>query len=253
MKRFLAATDGSRHGDQAVAVGYALAQRAHGEFTRFAVEWAVPEAPEPGWRKHRQATGETETYARGLPGVEIVHRADSWGADLVVLGRSDRSPEQPLPLGPTSDAVIRRRTGASLFVPLGITTLQRGLIALDGSPRGFGVLAPAVALLNVIGSAASAICVLPGSEAESGDPRRDPRSQRVRSAVERLELAAGPCDLLLRWGDPVARIQAAIRETGADFLVLGVRRGGPPGDLGSGHVGRDLLKSVPSAVLTVPI
>jgi hypothetical protein len=34
---------------------------------------------------------------------------------------------------------------------------------------------------------------------------------------------------------------------------VGVRRGGPPGEAGSGHIGQDLLRKAPIAILTVPI
>ncbi len=57
----------------------------------------------------------------------------------------------------------------------------------------------------------------------------------------------------IRQGAPVAEVLALLEELGADLLVLGVRRGGPSGEMGSGHVGRDLLRTAPVAILTVPI
>ena len=71
--------------------------------------------------------------------------------------------------------------------------------------------------------------------------------------MDRVRLDKGPCDFLIRWGDPVSAILDMIETTVADLLVIGVRRGGAPGELGSGHVGRDLLQAAPCAVLTVPI
>ena len=256
MRRFLAATDGTRDGDHAVTMGQALAQRAVGEFARLEVE-AAPPAWQPGleWWREAAPAGGTATRIRGLPGVEIVRHAESWGADLVVLGRHDHSPERPLQLGPTSDAVIRRRSGVSLFVPIHTGTVNRALIALDGSLRGLGLLGPAAAFLELTGARAFAICVLPGLEPSATDESswRDPRSEQTRALVERLHLASGPIDFLVRWGAPVSEILRTLRETGSDLLILGVRRGGQPGDLGSGYVGRELLKCATGAVLTVPI
>ena len=255
MQRILAATDGSRHGEHAVAVGRALARRADGEFMRLAV--ATADAPRPAldWTGQPAAPRSTVTRIHGLPGVEIVRHAETWGADLVVLGRHGRTPERPRPLGRTSDTVIRRRSGLSLFVPPKLQTIQRAAIALDGSLRGLGVLAPAVAFLNLAGARAGAICVLPGAPVGGADATgwRDPRSERVGALVDGLQLDSGPCELMVRWGAPVPEILLMIRETGSDLLVLGVRRGGQRGDSGSGYVGRELLRSAPCAVLTVPI
>lgn len=256
MKRFFAATDGTRGGNHAVTMGAALAQRAEGEFARLSVETALPgwEPSAERWREPA-APGGTATGIHGLPGIEIVRQAESWGADLVILGRRDHAPARPLQLGCTSDTVIRRRSGPTLFVPPGTTVINRVLIAVDHSLRGLSVLGPASEFIKLTGARAFAICVLPGSEPDTGDAPawQDSRSERARAMVDRLRLATGPCDLMVRWGDPVREILEMIRLTGADLLVLGVRRGGAPGDLGSGHVGRDLLQTAPAAVLTVSI
>jgi nucleotide-binding universal stress UspA family protein len=100
-----------------------------------------------------------------------------------------------------------------------------------------------------------AIYVLPDSELEAADDSvwSEPKVKRICALLKRLQLDSGPCELLIRRGDPVRKILEAIQSTSADLLVLGVRRGGAPGDLGSGHVGRDLLQAAQCAVLTVPI
>ncbi|HEV8355639.1 MAG TPA: universal stress protein [Gemmatimonadales bacterium] len=254
MQRFLAATDGTRDGDHAVRMGQWLAQQADGEFARLAVETSAPNwEPRLEWWREPAAPGGTATRLRGLPGIEIVRYAESWEADLVVLGRHDHTPEHPLQLGPTSDTVIRRRAGISLFVPPRTVTVKRALIALDGSLRGLAVVAPAVPFLNLTRARTRAICVLPGSTPDPTDNWRDVRHERASVLIDRLQLQSGRCELLMRWGDPVQEVLRAIEETAADLLILGVRRGGLRGDLGSGYVGRELLKSAPCAVLTVPI
>jgi nucleotide-binding universal stress UspA family protein len=256
MKKILAATDSLRDGEHAVAIACTLAQRAGGQFTRLELE-GVSRDWQPGleWWKDPATPGGTATKVLGLPGVEIVRHAESWGADLVVLGRHNHTRERPLQLGPTSDMVIRRRGGLTLFVPSKTHTFSRALIALDGSHRGLDLLGPTCAVLDLAGTRAFALCVLPAPAPtpEHAAEWSDSRIDRARALVDRLHLAKGPCDFLVRWGDPVSEILDMIETTQADLLVLGVRRGGAPGDLGSGHVGRDLLRAAPCAVLTVPI
>ena len=256
MKRFLAATDGSRDGEHAVVMACSLAEHAGGEVARLEVDAAAAAwEPQLEWWKEATTRNGTANRLRGLPGIEIVRHAEAWGADLVVLGRHGRTTTGPFTLGETSDAVIRRRSGLTLFAPPETRSLTRALIAVDGSARGLGVLSRVATLLNIAPTRASAITVLHRWEPESDDEPAWPTAavERIRSALDRLQLASGVCDLLVRKGDPVSEILDAIRMTGADLLVLGVRRGGAPGDLGSGHVGRDLLQTAPCAVLTVPI
>jgi nucleotide-binding universal stress UspA family protein len=254
IKRVLAATDGSRHGDHAVLVAEALAKQAKGTFALLAVD-TVTGAWEPSlqwWNAPAVSCG-TATLIRGLPGIEIVHHAESWKADLVVLGRHDHTPERPLALGPTSDAVIRRRNGLSLFVPKDMPPVRNAVIAIDGSLRGLRIVASAVSLLNLTQAKVHFICVLPGERPNPADSSRDPWRARVSNLIGLLKLASGPCQYMSCWGEPVGKILEAVRGVGADLLVLGVRRGGKPGELGSGCVGRRLLESAPCAVLTVPI
>jgi nucleotide-binding universal stress UspA family protein len=256
LKRFLAATDGAPDGEHAVAVACTLAQRAGGQFTRLQLETPTGDwQPGLAWWREPTIRGGAAAKVLGLPGVEIVRHAESWGADLVVLGRHNHTREHPLQLGPTSDTVLRRYGGLTLFVPSRTHTFTRALIALDGGVRGIGVLGPAAAVLDLAAAHAFAVCVLPGSDeaALRGSDWRNPREECAREGAARLRLAKGPCDLLLRSGDPVEQILDALEATRSDVLVLGVRRGGAPGDLGSGHVGRDLLQAAPCAVLTVPI
>lgn len=254
IRRILGATGGTPCGEHAVAVARSLAQAADAEFIRLAVETEnTPANPTPGWSPAPSPGGGTITRVRGLPGVEIVRHAETQGTDLVVLGRRPRDPDQPDRVGRTSDTVIRKRGGLSLLVPPHTSVVRRALIAVDGSLRGLGVVAPAVPFLNLIKAETSAICVLPGDTLETTSTWRDIRHERASVLVELMRLDSGPCELLVRWGDPVAEVLKAVRELRADVLILGVRRGGKAGDLGSGYIGRELLKSVPCAVLTVPI
>lgn len=254
-RTLLAATDHSEQGDHAVAVARLLAARMGGECAVATVtNGALPAEPasKPCTCGCDGSRGGIELH--GIPGVELPRYAERRRAELLVLGRRDRSAEHPLALGETTDAVLRRGRGVTLLVPTQIAALKRVLIALDGTPRGLGVLGPATSLVGGLGAKASAILVLPESTDLVDDSSwPDPRRELVRQAIALKSGNGCPCPLEVRRGDPVREIFAAIADAGADLLVLGVRGGGAPGDLGSGHVGRDVLRAAPCAILTVPI
>lgn len=236
-----------------MAVAQALARTSGGECRVLCVE--TDRLP-PGWsgrvRVERGASQSATIWSRGIPGVEIVRRAEAWKADLVVLGRCSRGPESPRALGPTSDAVLRRHGGPTLLLPSGIPEFKRILVALDGTPRGLGVLEGAGPFAQAYVRECHTICVLPAELPEDAfwtDPRRELIGQTVAGWTVLPQRAA----LHFRHGSPVRLIRQLMQEIRADLLVLGVRRGGPSSDMGSGHVGRDLLSIIPAAVLCVPI
>jgi len=195
------------------------------------------------------------TELHGLPGVEVVHYADSSRADLLVLGRSSRRGTGPAMMGATSDGVIRRRHGPTLMVPREVTRVERVLVALDGSRRGLDVLGPGVEFARVMDADLSVVCVLPEPPGALRDDTAwvDPRRARVLETAAVTGNGSGPIHTIISIGEPVRHILQSLDDLQCDVLVLGVRRGGPPGELGSGHVGRDVLRAAPGAVLTVPI
>ena len=255
-RRVLAATDESDQAEHAIEIACALARRAGAVFDVITVRTPALGVLLPTARAgHLAVCSAPVMELHGLPGVEIVHHAEATHADLLVLGRSDRGPAQPAMLGPTSDGVIRRRNGPTLLIPKSTRKLERVLIALDGSRRGLGVFGQGCGLARLVDGPCGVICMLPEPPEFLASDRGwvDPRRARV------LELARAdledcvPAETMIRSGDPVKGVLQAIDEWGADVIVLGVRRGGPPGELGSGHIGRDLLQAAPVAVLTVPI
>ena len=254
--RLLAASDGSDHGDHAVELARTLAGMAGAELSVLGVRTdGLPVAAPTRSAVQRTATADAMVWARGVPGIEIVRRAEAWQADLVVLGRRTRSPGQQLPPGPTSDTVIRRRLRATLLVPWSVSRIDRVLIALDGTRRGLGVLASAAEFVAATGAEPLAVCVLPEDPGglDADGLWSTPIPGRISDALGRFPVLQRAGILRVRRGSPVRGILAVLEEAAADVLVLGVRRGGPAGELGSGHVGRDLLESAPGAILTVPI
>ena len=250
MRRLLVASDDSPQGDHAFCMGKQLALHSGADLAVVAVREPGarpdPEEPEPSC----PADPAAQRFVRvGVAGVEIARCAEQWNADLLLLGRRNRTG-----IGRTTDMVLRRRKGPTLVVPRNVTKLERVLYALDGSERGLRILEgdnfPAGT-----GATAISLCVLPPEPAHvagsAGWPH--PRRVRVEAAMERRPDLGGIGALAIRWGDPVAQVLNHLAETAADLLVLGLRQGGPGGDPGSGHVARDLLAAVPAAILTVPI
>jgi len=106
-----------------------------------------------------------------------------------------------------------------------------------------------------MGAELSVVCVLPEPPGALRDDTEwvDPRRARVLQTAAETGNGSGPIRTVISTGEPVAGILETIDKEAFDVVVLGVRRGGPPGELGSGHVGRDVLRAAPVAVLTVPI
>lgn len=249
-KRVLAATDETDQGAHAVEVACTIARNAGAVLDVVTVRTA---AHVPATTSAPCLTAVTELY--GLPGVEVVHYAESSRAGLLVLGRSSRSRTAPAMMGPTSDGVIRRRLGPTLMVPREVNRIERVLVALDGSRRGLDALGPGVEFARVMKAQVSVICVLPEAPGALRDDAAwvDPRRARVLAAAAVTGNGSGPLHTVISTGEPVRHILQSVDDLRCDVLVLGVRRGGPPGELGSGHIGRDVLRAAPGAVLTVPI
>lgn len=250
----MAANDGTDLGRHAVQVGRAIADRAGARLVEVYVETRSLPPSRDGRRPAQPPSPSAGVLWReGVPGVEITRCAEEWGADLLVLGR--RLPNTPDGLGPTTETVLRRRRGPTLLAPVGIQCFRRVVFALDGTERGLRILPGAGPAAAATGAVPLALCVLPRDTYDlAGDPRwGDPRRVLVEGAMARHPELGGPDVLRVRQGPPVSEILQHLAEVEADLLVLGIRQGGPGGDPGSGHVARDLLRVVPTAVLAVPI
>ncbi len=250
--RLLAATDGSEVGEHAVRVVRSLAERDRAALDIMSVETDGLPGLTGSSGVRRGASTSATIWARGVPGVEIVRHADLHRANLVVLGRGPRSPTAPTRLGQTSDTVIRRRQGPSLFIPPEVSEIHRVVIALDGTYRGLRVLDDAARVVAMAGAEATSVTVVPSGNSADGTGG-DPRVTRVRQALEAFPGLGGSAHHRVLEGDPVGEILRFLAYLKADLLVLGVRGGGPAGEMGSGHVGRDLLQSAGVAILSIPI
>jgi len=218
--------------------------RVQSQVPIYVSELAGPDGADPG----------TEVL-QGIPGVEIAHAADQHGASVVVLGRRSRPGWIPLPLGRTTDAVLRRHAGPCLMIPLEVKRLRRIVLAIDGTSRGARMLAPTAALIRTLAADAVAlhVCTDDLATVTTDECWRDPVTESARADLEAFPELGGGKQFQVVAGPPATRILEFLQRHQADLLVLGIRRGGPAGDGGSGHVGRDLLRTAPTAILTVPI
>jgi nucleotide-binding universal stress UspA family protein len=246
--RVFAAANGSEAGRHAARFARQLAVDIGAKLQLMSVETTgVPGYAGDGSPPPASHSPDDMAWSRGVPGIEIVRAAESWGADLVVIGRRERGTGDDELLGRTVDTVVRRRAGPCLLIPPEVHRLGRMLVALDGTSRGLGILPFADCFARLLRLPASTVFTAP-EEMTSASAR----AKLSMALVEHPRLG-GADQLEVRIGSPVPEILAACRSAGADLLVVGVRRGGPLGDAGSGHVGRDLLRKAPTAILTVPI
>ena len=279
LHHILAAADESEAGRQAVRSSINLASRAHASVT---VMHAIPvkalSLPGGATGAHDLASVEVESptiqvlrqwieydlrrlrepppvelgVAVGVPDIEIRQLAERREADLLVLGRKQRSQVARLLLGDTADSVARQSRIPCLFVPPNSGPLHRVLVALDGSERGMVVLREACGFARSAGTSLRVVTV----EANPVEPAIA-RSARLPGEVQALLTREGVPgavpDLEVRSGAIVEQILAAVDATGADVLAIGYHRGGLPGIIEAGSTARHLAHTAPCAVLTIPL
>jgi nucleotide-binding universal stress UspA family protein len=202
----------------------------------------------------------------GLPQVEIGRYAEHRKADLIVLGRKQRTRSARLFLGDTADAVVRRSRIPCLLVPPGLVTFSHVTAALDGTDRGFRVYEHAAAFARACVMNLDAVSVEPKWTGEPPALSRQvwsarteklaamisSRNPRGRSAMQGNGSCATDDRLHVRNGEVVEEIVSVIAEVGTDVLALGFHRGGPPLVVSAGSVSRRLVHAAPCAVLAVP-
>ncbi|HUR95123.1 MAG TPA: universal stress protein [Gemmatimonadales bacterium] len=190
--------------------------------------------------------------ACGLAGVEIGRYAERHHADLVVLGRKRRSLKLRLAVGDTADAVARRSLVPCLFVPIAAPPLRRVLVAVGGFQRGMTVVTAAMDFARQAGAELTAVTVETEHPDEPAHLRGTVQAALSVRLQESVRAVMGET-LDVRRGDAVEQVLAAVDERGADTLVIGCHRGGPPGIIDAGSTARRLAHTAPCTVLTVPL
>lgn len=256
LRHIIAATDASAEGNHAVQVAQRLGQVAGARVTPVMVHFPVPLAMLPA----RPATVPSDLpagtiIAEGIPAIEIIRLAEAEGADLVVLSRSLRPHVNPLTLGDTCDAVIRRAEVPCLVVPPEQDRFGRMTAALDGSERGLAVLREAWRLRRLTGDGLSALFVEPPApdDASRLAATPSPQVEFLERSLHRVLPPEVTVPLIVRQGEVVPQVLEGLSAIGGDLLVVGVRRGGPAGMEESTGSGRRILAAAPCAVMTVPL
>ncbi len=210
--------------------------------------WLLSElAQEPTWRAPEHAA------VIGVPGIEIARFAEEASADLLVLGRKQRSAAARLLVGDTADAAARRSRVPCLFVPAPLGAPATVLVALDGTARGLAVLRATRDMTQALDAGLELITVEP---ARADEPAEFASSLPAARSINLRHMLNGDADgdaLRVRRGDVVAEILREVTATKAQVLAVGYHRGGPPGVLDVGSVARRLTHSAPCAVLTIPL
>lgn len=284
LNQIVVATDDSGVGRNAVRVAYALARRAGARLTVMTAvpsEGRVPagagELPEHvtnglavSLERLKRAVeaelgegaGSVKSpvevgVAYGIPGIEIGRFAEGRGADLVVLGRKQRSQTARLLLGDTADAVARRSRIPCLLVPMGVSAIESIVVALDGTERGMAVLRVAGDFARAAGIPARLVTVdpvWPDERLASVEVVATARTARLAELLATPSMRAAPrATLDVRHGDTVDELLRVMEESRADVLAIGYHRGGPPGVVEAGSIARRLAHTAPGAVLTVPL
>jgi nucleotide-binding universal stress UspA family protein len=283
VQHILAAADESEAGRQAVRSAIDLARRADARVTvvravpvmAMAVaaattggyDFAGAEIESPAIEDLRQWIGSdlrTQSeppsvelaIASGNPGMEIRRLAEQREADLVVLGRKRRSQLARLILGDTAALVARHSRIPCLLVPADSGPLQRMLVAVDGSDHGMLVLAKAASFAHAVGITLRVLTVEPGSadQPPAGKSARiGSLDRQARDILNHQGMETVDPSVEVRRGAIIPQILAAVTASGTDLLAIGYHRGGLPGVIEAGSIGRHLAHTAPCAVLTIPL
>jgi universal stress protein E len=167
------------------------------------------------------------------------------GPDLVLLGATRRGVLMNQLLGSTADRVIRSAPAPVLILrPPFHVAFQRVLLTTDLSPASGAVVDRALEVVEQIsaGEPPELSCLVSAVPSSGGS--RDGVDAALRSlgnfASDR-NIAGGPLEYRVRFGDPAHEVLAEAREMKADLVVVGTR--------GRTGVSRYFLGSVASSVL----
>ena len=205
----------------------------------------------PGWQVSAQG-------CFGSPSTEVLSRAESWRADLIVVGSHGRSLIGRLVLGSVSNRVLSEAR-CSVRVARGKSdraqTPIKILVCIDGSAGAGAAVAAAASRRWPAGTEAAVLIVCDpvtptavGSllppvahwTAAFNDELKVEAEKTIQPSVSRLQSAGLSVTGIVKAGDPRLVILKEAEEWNADSLFVGAR--------GLSRIERFLLGSVSSAV-----
>lgn len=189
----------------------------------------------------------------------ILHAAQSWNADLVLVGSSGRGALSRALLGSVSDEVVRAAPCPVLIAKRRVASFERMLVATDGSRHAEEALR-FVAALPVPPTAELRVCAV--SEAPEAPPHplppgRDRRAgmlallaevekraavQAVTKALRILTPLSCPIQSSVRHGDAGRELAEEVHRWVPDLLVLGARGRTASREVALGRVTESLLR-----------
>jgi len=210
--------------------------------------------------------GVSTAVVSGHPGSEILQAADTWGADLIVMGSRGRTGLVVVLLGSTAEFVAKRARTSALVVRGEGRPPERILLATDGSEHSRRAMervgelplprSARVTVLHVTESFYAHPGLLPTLREEFERTVQEiRRAQRqnadllVEGTCRYLEAAGFPAVGAVRTGSPAEEILAAAREEGADLVVVGARGLSAAKEFLIGSVSGRLLRYAPCSVL----
>lgn len=224
-------------------------------------------------REHvREASGhERHAYAaiveRGDAVARILHRAEAYEADLVVVGTHSRKGVMRLLIGSTAGEIVRKAT-CSVLVARPSPAEGPVLVGCDiggSTPRVLGVARELGAAfkrrvhllhtlelgMNDAAIVASAVFTGTVPAPVSGDDARSLEKVAEGALAAEMSAAGLSADVEVTEGAPVSRLVARAKELGASLIVVGThgRRGAARFALGS--VAEAVVKEAGCSVLVV--
>ncbi len=216
----------------------------------------------------REGVAVTAESCSGAPAAEIVHAAERFDAELVVLGSRGLTGLQGFLLGSVARNVAHSARRPVLIARPCHNELRRVIVAVDSSRHSEEAVRLTAAfplpehteLVVCHVSHWYDPCVVDPIELEPLREALIQETERERHAlIERITTRASdllresrhPVRVALREGDPASELLRIAAESGADLIVAGARGASPLPGLAVGSVADRLLKAAHCSVLLV--
>jgi nucleotide-binding universal stress UspA family protein len=240
LDRILLATEGSAYSRAAEATAVWLARQGGGSIT--ALQAVIGDTGYPlmvaGKGEHaaiKDARDHMDALCRRItddgircdttvaPAAEpfraIVDRATEDGANLIVMGRRDRSDLSRLMMGDNTAKVIGHATCPVLVVPRGASVPWHGIVvATDGSPFSERAVVTAGWLARSFGISLRVLVVVTGREGDPDAAAARRIADAGKSALADVDTLA---DCVVERGRPEQVIVSFANRHGADLIVVG--------------------------------